>query len=65
MTAFHRLGLLGTLEDLEFLRPFCDFWNRGDEGIDRPCSAMRQIRARYGYDLSGPIRKVARLPVQP
>ena len=58
--AFIYLYNHGTLDDLEMLKPFCDFWNRGDNSIYWPCHAMIGIRERFNYDLNGPIIKKSR-----
>lgn len=61
-SAFIHLGHHGTLEDLEMLKPFCDFWNRGNNSIYWPCQAMVGIRERFDYDINGLIKKVVGTP---
>ena len=60
--AFTHLYHHGTLEDLEMLKPFCDFWNRGENSIYWPCQAIIGIRERFDYDINGPIKKVVGTP---
>ncbi|MBF0483728.1 MAG: HEAT repeat domain-containing protein [Candidatus Omnitrophica bacterium] len=55
--AFMRLGNYGIPEDLELLKPFCDFWNVGGGMNYCSCQAMVEIRERVNYDLNGPIIK--------
>ena len=55
--AMANLGIVGTVDDLALLLPYCDYW-KADRGTHYwAMSAVISIRERYNYDVDGPIVK--------
>lgn len=55
MEAALMLGTLGTPEDLPLLLPYADFW-KADRAVQNwAASSVASIRARFNYDINGPI----------
>jgi len=47
----------GSVEDIALLTPYTDYWKYGPGRLYWPRSALAQLRQKYGYDITGPIRK--------
>jgi HEAT repeat protein len=57
--AIEQIGRIGTPEDLELLRPYCDYWKVDRQLQHQAMRAAAALRTRHNHDLNGPIRPTA------
>ena len=55
--ALHLIGRRGTAEDIELVRPLCNYWTGDRQAHYAACTAAASLRDRHGYDLNGPIAR--------
>ncbi len=58
--AAYRIGLIGEVQDIELLKPTCDYWHQPRKLSSNSCRGIGFLNSKYQYDLNGPIVKSAK-----